>query len=132
MLLIVGRVLTIASISFLLLAYSNFGPNALTNPDIVPYLKNHLVREFVFGAFLALTTIYLVIRPIDLNRWKLIALLGTIVVAPFWVAASFGFVTQGMEGVWQGNMRGNAFVLHGSQVGGFYLGLLMLFVARDR
>ena len=126
---ITGRLLAIASVGFLLLAYSNFGPNALTNPEITPYLKNHLIREFTFGISLTLMTIYLLVGPITRIRWKTIAFLGTIVVSPFWIAASFGFVTQGMHGAWQGESTTDttALTLHGAQVVGFYVGLVLLY-----
>ena len=118
----------------LLLAYSNFAPNVLTNPDIIPYLKNHLIREFTFGVSLTLFSIFLIVRPIDLQRWKLIALLGTVVMSPFWIAASFGFVTQGMHETWQGQGTSDvtALTLHGSQVIGFYAGLALIYIGMNK
>lgn len=132
--LLTGRILAILSLGFLLLAYSNFAPNALTNPDIIPYLKNHLVREFTFGISLTLFAIFLIVRPIDLQRFKLITFFGTVIVSPFWIAASFGFVTQGMHDTWQGKGTSDltALTLHGSQVIGFYIGLALIFFAINK
>ena len=130
--ILTGRVLTITSVSLLFLAYSNFAPNALTS-DIVPYLKNHLIREFVFGVSLTVFTIYLATRPPSYRRCHLVFLVGSIVVLPFWIGAAFGFVTQGMEQAWQGNADSTtAYLLHGPQVVLFYCGCACLYIGTKR
>jgi hypothetical protein len=126
----IGRVLVIASIGLLMLAYSNFAPTALSSAMIADYVKNHFVREMIFGVALAVWTIRLALGPIDAARWKQIALIGSIVVLPFWVASLFGWSVGGMSEVWGGSMGpGSAYALHGPQVVMFYLGLALLWGA---
>jgi len=123
----IGRLLVVVSIGLLFLAYSNFAPTALSSAKVADYVKNHFVREIIFGAALAAWTIRLALQPIDATRWRQIAVLGSIVILPFWVAALFGWSTGGIEEVWGESLGpGGAYALHGPQVVMFYLGLALL------
>jgi hypothetical protein len=125
----IGRALVIIGVGLLFLAYSNFGPTALSSAGVADYVKNHFVREIVFGATLAIWTIRLALQPIDATRCKQLAVVGSIVILPFWVAALFGWSVGGMDEVWGGSISpGGAYALHGSQVFMFYLGLALLWI----
>ena len=131
--LLVGRILVTFSLALLFFAYSNFAPTALGSPDIADYVKNHFVREMIFGAVLAALAIFLLYQSLDFRQWVLIAAVGSIVVLPFWVAALFGWTTGGMQLAWRGEIEpSSAYWLHGSQVVTFYLGLLVLYLSVER
>ena len=131
--IIVGRLLVIGAISLLFLAYSNFAPTALSSELVADYVKNHFVREVIFGIALAVWTIRLSLERVDTTNCAKIAGLGTVVILPFWVAALMGWSVGGMEEVWGGSIGpGAAYLLHGSQVVAFYLGLGLLWIGRER
>jgi len=124
-----GKILVIASISLMFLAYSNFVPTALRSAHIAPYVRNHFVREVIFGLALAVTTIVLTLGPMSQGRLILIALAGSVTILPFWVAAAFGWATGGMEDVWGEAISARAaYMLHGTQVVLFYIGVGVLFL----
>ena len=123
----IGRALVVISIGLLFLAYSNFAPTALSSDIVADYVKNHFVREVIFGVALAAWTIRLALQPLDATRWKQLAIAGSIVILPFWIAALFGWSVGGMEEVWGGSVGpAGAYALHGPQVVMFYLGLALL------
>ena len=122
-----GRALICLSVSLLFLAYSNFAPTALGSALISDYVKNHFVREIAFGvtlaAFVIVRTLTATCKPDVLQ----VALLGSIVVLPFWIAAALGWSTGGLEEVWGEKIRlASAYVLHISQVAVFYCGVAIL------
>lgn len=128
--ILAGKILAILSVGLIFLAYANFLPASLRNADIPDYVKNHFVREVVFGltlAVLAIGSIYLW-TPGDSLLWP--ALLGTVVVIPFWIAWAFGWSTGGLSDIWGGaiNARG-AYMLHVPQVALFFIGMALLFFA---
>jgi len=124
---ITGRALTIAGLSLMFLAYSNFVPTSLSSDQLPDYIKNHFVREVIFGITLAAYAIRTTLSPIDHRAWAKLATVGSIVVLPFWIAALFGWSTGGIEEVWGGATdSGTAYLLHGSQVATFYLGIAIL------
>jgi hypothetical protein len=128
----VGRILVIGAIGLLFLAYMNFVPTALSSDHVADYVKNHFVREIIFGIGLAAWTIRVALAPIDSANCVQITVLGSIVVLPFWLAALMGWSVGGMEEVWGGSIGpGAAYLLHGSQVLMFYMGLALLWVGRD-
>lgn len=127
--LLTGRILVVVSIGLMFLACSNFVPTALTSKTIADYVKNHFVREVIFGLCLAILTIYLTLTPLDEFQVVKIAVLGSVVVLPFWIATAIGWSTGGLEDVWGDNIKPqSAYLLHGAQVIMFYIGLLAMTV----
>lgn len=123
----VGQTLVILSLSLLFFAYANFAPTALSSVDIADYVKNHFVREVLFGISLTVWTIWLVLQPPTSSTYRQIVLLGTIIIIPFWIASLFGWSTGGMEKVWGDAISpSTAYALHGSQVILFLIGILLL------
>ena len=128
--LLASKALTISSICLLFLAYANFGPTSLSADQIADYVKNHFVREIIFGLFLSAWCIYLIVFARELEQLRMIALIGSIVVLPFWIATFCGWSTGGLADVWGENINANAaYWLHGVQTAGFYLGLILLFIS---
>jgi len=126
--LLTGRILVVVSIGLMFLAYSNFVPTSLSSNQIADYVKNHFVREVIFGLTLAVYTIVLAFGAMTMDQWIRIAIVGSIVVLPFWIAALFGWSTGGIAEVWGDRINPNgAYMLHGPQVLLFYLGLAILF-----
>lgn len=126
-----GRVLVIGALALIFLAYSNFAPTALSSELIADYVKNHFVREILFGLVLASWAIYLTMRDLTPSRFRMIAFLGTVVVSPFWIAAAFGWSTGGLAEVWGGEIdAGAAYMLHGTQTAAFGLGLVLIAAGR--
>lgn len=129
----IGRILVILSLSLLFLAYSNFAPTALQSDTIEGYVKNHFVREIIFGIALTVWAIKLALQPITTLPFKQLALIGSIVIFPFWIAVLFGWSTQGLAKVWGGAINESAaYMLHGTQVGLFLLGLLLIYLAQSK
>lgn len=125
----VGRILTITAVLLIFVAYSLFIPTSLSTPLIADYIKNHFVREIIFGLTLAILAIYSVIRAKSPSDLRQTALLGSLVVLPFWVAWAFGWSTGGIEDVWGDKVTSNgAYTLHIPQVLLFYSGLVTMFV----
>jgi hypothetical protein len=125
--LLAGRILIALSISLMFFAYSNFAPTALGSDQLADYVKNHFIREMIFGCTLALLVIALTVTAKDKGKWLQIAVLGSIVVLPFWVAWSFGWSVGGIEAVWGTEIDASgAYSLHIPQVSLFYLGLTLL------
>jgi hypothetical protein len=123
----IGRALVIGSVGLLFLAYANFAPTALASASVADYVKNHFVREIIFGIALAAWTIRVALQPMSTRRWTQLAVLGSIVILPFWISLLFGWSVSGMEEVWGGSVgAGSAYALHGSQVVLFYVGLALL------
>jgi len=123
----VGRVLVIVSIALMFLAYSNFAPTALSSDGIADYVKNHFVREMIFGTALAVWTIKTALQPINPTNLTRLLLVGSIVVLPFWVASLFGWSTGEIEEVWGDSLRPNgAYFLQGPQVAIFFVGIALL------
>jgi len=71
-----GQVLVILALSLLFLAYSNFAPTALQNENIVGYVKNHFVREIIFGIALTIWAIKLALLPKERLPFKQLDILG--------------------------------------------------------
>lgn len=123
----VGRVLVIVSIALMFLAYSNFAPTALSSDKIADYVKNHFVREMIFGTALAIWAIKTALQPVNPTNLTRLLLVGSIVILPFWVASLFGWSTGGIEEVWGDSLGPNgAYFLHGPQVAMFFVGIALL------
>ena len=127
-LLYLGRFLVISSIAMMFLSYANFLPTALGSGQLADYIKNHFVREVIFGLALAVTTIFLTFWTTDPEQWVRVAILGSIVVLPFWLGAIFGWSTGGLAEVWDGAIEAQtAYRFHTVQTVLFYLGLGVLY-----
>jgi hypothetical protein len=123
----IGKGITIAAVSLIFLAYSNFVPTSLSSDMIADYVKNHFVREVTFGLALAVITIWSCWITENRRQYVRTGILGSIVVMPFWVATFFGWSTGGLAEVWGGEISNEtAYALHGTQVIAFYLGLLIM------
>jgi len=123
----IGQILVILSLSLLFLAYSNFAPTALQNENIVGYVKNHFVREIIFGIALTIWTIKLTLLPKEKLPFKQVAILGSVIIFPFWIAFLLGWSDQGLAEIWGKAINSEAaYILHGSQVGLFLIGLLFI------
>jgi len=123
----IGQIFLIASLSLLFVAYSNFVPTSLGSEYIADYIKNHFVREIIFGIALTIWTIRLALLPKEKLPFKQVALLGSIVIFPFWIAVAFGWSVGGMEQVWgEAIDASTAYRLHGVQVGLFLIGLALV------
>ncbi|MEP2989763.1 MAG: hypothetical protein ABJN65_01030 [Parasphingorhabdus sp.] len=123
----IGRTFVIVGLLTLPFAYSNFLPTALSSYALPDYVKNHFIREVMFGVTLVVWTISLAIRPLNISNLKKIALLGSAVVLPFWIARAFGWSVGGMEAVWGEAIKpSGAYALHIPQALFFYVGLALL------
>ena len=123
----IGQIFLIASLSLLFVAYSNFVPTSLGSEHIADYIKNHFVREIIFGIALTIWTIRLALLPKEKLPFKQVALLGSIVIFLFWIAVAFGWSVGGMEQVWGEAIDASAaYGLHGVQVGLFIIGLALV------
>lgn len=123
----IGRVIVILALSLLFFAYSNFLPTSLSSDLIADYVKNHFIREVIFGAVLAAIAIKLSLRVKTMKQWTRLAAIGSVVVLPFWVGFVLGWATDGLSEVWGGAIDENgAFLLHIPQVVGFYVGLALM------
>ncbi len=126
----IGRILVILALGLLFFAYSNFLPTSLSNDLIADYVKNHFIREVIFGVVLAALAIRLSLRVQTTREWVALGALGSIVILPFWIAALLGWSTGGLAEIWGGAIDENgAYYLHGPQVVGFYIGWIMMYPA---
>lgn len=124
----IGRVIVIVALALLFFAYSNFLPTSLSNDLIADYVKNHFIREVIFGVVLAAMTIRLSWRAQSKQEWFALGALGSIVILPFWIASLFGWSTGGLAEIWGGAIdEKGAYYLHGPQVVGFYLGWILMY-----
>lgn len=126
----IGRVIVILALALLFFAYSNFLPNSLSNDLIADYVKNHFIREVIFGVVLAGLAIRLSLRVQSTKDWITLGILGSIVVLPFWIATLFGWSTGGLAEIWGGAIDENgAYFLHVPQVALFFLGWVLMYPA---
>ncbi len=124
----IGRVFVIVALALLFFAYSNFLPNSLSNELIADYVKNHFIREVIFGVVLAGLAIRLSLRVQSAKDWIALGILGSIVVLPFWIASLFGWSTGGLAEIWGGTIDENgAYYLHVPQVVLFFLGWMLMY-----
>jgi hypothetical protein len=129
----IGKGMIILALSLLIFAYSNFVPTSLASDMIADYVKNHFVREVIFGITLTVMAIRSCWKTQGRERYLATAVLGSIVVLPFWLATVFGWSTDGLAEVWGEDLsKQSAYLLHGSQVTLFYLGLLLLFPPKQK
>lgn len=127
MMFIASKAVICLSIGLIFVAYGNFAPTALGSDMIAGYVKNHFVREIIFGITLAIFTLGLTISARTKQDALKVALAGSIVVLPFWIAAWFGWSTAGLAEVWGEKINSDAaYMLHGGQVALFYGGLVLL------
>jgi uncharacterized membrane protein len=127
----IGRILVIIAIGGLFMAYALFIPTAFSHETIADYIKNHFVREIVFGSALAIMTIFLALKPTTKSSLKSIAVLGSVIVLPFWFGSLFGWSTGDMSAVWgQEMVPKDAYMYHGSQTLLFYLGVALMGLKR--
>lgn len=123
----VGKTLIVLALLTLPLAYSNFLPTSLSSEVLPDYIKNHFIREVTFGLALVTFTIFLISRPLTRLNFTQIAVLGSAVVLPFWIAWSFGWSVGGLDAVWgEAIQPSGAYMIHIPQASLFYLGLIML------
>jgi len=123
----IGKALSILAIGLMFLAYSNFIPTVFPSDQVADYVKNHFLREIIFGLTLAITAIVSIARWVPQKSLKVPFILGSIVVLPFWIASAFGWSTGGLSEVWGDNIEpASAYMLHGPQVLIFYLGMAAL------
>ncbi|MFK8041103.1 hypothetical protein [Congregibacter sp.] len=128
-----GKTLICAAMGLLFAAYANFAPTALQSPLIADYIKNHFVREIVFGLALAAWTISSTLSANSQRDVLAIVIAGSIVVVPFWVATTLGWTTGGLADVWGDSIDDkDAYALHTSQVVLFALGLVLLTKGIDK
>ncbi len=124
----IGRVLVILSLALLFFAYSNFLPTSLSNDLIADYVKNHFIREVIFGVVLAALAIGLSLLVQTTRQWLALGGLGSVVILPFWIGAMLGWSTGGLAEIWGGAIDENgAYYLHIPQVVFFYLGWMLMF-----
>lgn len=129
----IGRVLVILALALLFFAYSNFLPTSLSNDLIADYVKNHFIREVIFGTVLAALAIRLSYRMQSTREWIALGVMGSIVVLPFWIGMLLGWSTGGLTEIWGGAIDENgAYYLHGPQVVGFYVGWLLMYPASSK
>jgi hypothetical protein len=122
-----GRAVVIAMLSLLFVAYSNFAPTSLGSPLVDDYVKNHFLREVMFGVLLTLIAIKLSLNVPTTKDWFLLAIVSNVVVMPFWIAVLFGWSTDGLAEVWGGEIDETAaYLLHGTQAVGLLIGLLLM------
>ena len=122
-----GKSFCIIAIGLLFLAYSNFAPTSLASDQIADYVKNHFVREVIFGAALSVLAILAIAQASSPGGLLQAALLGGIVILPFWIGAAAGWSTGGMETVWGERIdSAAAYWLHGVQTALFIVGLLLM------
>ena len=128
-----GQILVIAALSLLFLAYSNFGPTSLGSERIADYVKNHFVREIIFGIALTVWAIKTALLPKKKLPFTQLLILGSVVIFPFWIAVAFGWSVGGLEEVWGKSIDASAaYTLHGVQVGLFLLGLILIKFSPDK
>jgi hypothetical protein len=122
-----GKFMICIAVALIVVAYTNFAPTALQSDMVVGYVKNHFVREIIFGTGLVILTINQTIMVSSTRHILKVALMGSIVVLPFWIAVLFGWSTGGLADVWGDKINPSAaYYLHGSQLILFYLGLTLL------
>ena len=96
-------------------------------------MKNHFIREVIFGTVLAAFAIRLSYRMQSTREWIALGAMGSIVVLPFWIGMLFGWSTGGLTEIWGGAIDENgAYDLHGPQVVGFYVGWLLMYPAASK
>ena len=123
----IGKTFVIIGLMFLPFAYSNFALTAFPSDALPDYIKNHFIREIIFGITLTVGTIFLTLKPLSLKTFKQITLFGSIVVLPFWVSWLLGWTVGGMEAVWGNTIALNdAYFIHIPQVLFFFAGLALL------
>ena len=129
----IGQLLVILSLSLLFLAYSNFAPTALQNENIVGYVKNHFVREIIFGIALTIWAIKLALLPKEKLPFQQLFVLGSVVIFPFWIAYLLGWSDQGLAEIWGKAINTQAaYILHTSQVVLFLVGLILIRLAQKK
>ncbi|CAN0567769.1 hypothetical protein [Parasphingorhabdus sp.] len=129
MIIKIGKLLSIVAIGLLFFAYSNFAATVFPSANVADYVKNHFVREIIFGATLAVFAIASIVRWTAATSLLVPLSLGSIVVLPFWVASLFGWSIGGLSEVWGESIQPqSAYLLHGPQVTLFYLGMFLLFL----
>lgn len=127
----IGKCFAIAALSLIFLAYSNFVSTSLSSEMIADYVENHFVREVIFGIALAVMAVWSCWKAEDMQQYTRTAILGSIVVLPFWIATLFGWSTDGLSDVWGGDISNqSAYALHGTQVVTFYIGLVLMLPKR--
>lgn len=127
----IGKLLSISAIGLLFVAYSNFIPTVFPSELVADYVKNHFLREILFGSVLAVVAIVKIVQLKQNSSLLMPLFFGSVVVLPFWIASFFGWSTGGLSEVWGENLEPNsAYLLHGPQVAVFYIGMLLLLVGR--
>ena len=123
----IGKTLAIFGLLTLPFAYSNFLPTSLSSDLLPDYIKNHFIREVTFGLTLVGFTVFTITRPLTQKTFRTIALLGSAVVVPFWIAWTFGWSVGGMEAVWgEAIDASGAYMIHVPQASLFFIGLAFL------
>lgn len=124
MMISLGKLLICVAVALIVFAYASFAPTALRSDVIVGYVKNHFVREIIFGVALVTLTIQNTVSISSFKHFLYVIFIGSIVVLPFWIAVVLGWSTGGIAEVWGEKINPNAaYVLHGFQIILFYLGV---------
>ncbi len=123
----IGKIITGLAIVSLFISYTQLIPVAFTNESLADYIQNHMIREIIFGSTLAIWTLLFLFKPLSHHTFKYIAILGSVIVLPFWVGFLFGWSTDGIDAVWGDSVAPKAsYIYHAVQTVIFYLGLLLL------
>lgn len=123
----VGRALIALAAFGVFYSCARFMPAALGTPNLTDYSKNHIVRELLFGAGLALYVIYLCAAGRSVRDCWTILTLGALVVMVFWVGSWAGFGLEGLDQIWQGRVTAaDAYGFHVPQTVIFLAGALLL------
>ena len=127
-----GRIFCIFGLALLYFAYWNFARQSFKSKAIGDYVKNHFVREIIFGSFLSAYAIHLTLGDMVPIQLLQLGVVGSVVVLPFWIAAAFGWVSGGLSDVWNGAIdESAAYKLHGTQTVTFYFGLALLYFGME-
>ncbi|GEM_PF-3479761 len=128
-----GKTCILIAIGLLFIAYSIFIPTAFASETIGDYIKNHFIREIIFGLTLTGWTLWITLKHRPGNPITFIALLGSAIVLPFWIGTLLGWSTGDMAAVWEGAMTPqSAYLYHSGQVFLFYIGLAFLWKSQPR
>ena len=130
----IGRILIGLSMFLLFLSYYQYIPHMLTTPALGNYVKNHMIREQLFGATLALFVLRLCwIGPRTRDHYIQTVALGGLVAGAFWIGFLTGHRIDGIAQVWGPGMGATGtFSLHVPQLVFYLVGAAILPADRTR
>ena len=129
----IGQALTLLSVAVTVFSILYFAAAALGREEIADYIRNHFVREIVFGLTLCAATAWLALRRPAGGGIGLLALLGGLLVAPFWIGVAAGIGNREIAAIW-GDLAGpsDSFALHTVQAALMLLGVALMAAGRRR